>query len=79
MYEELEALLNESYLSKVQKANQAYNVLKRYFVDVVGEKKAQEYMDAFCLVKTRIWWLRLCSQAIRYYTKVVHSTLLLGR
>lgn len=50
MYEELEALLNESYLSKVQKANQAYNVLKHYFVEVVGEKKAQEYMDAFCLV-----------------------------
>jgi len=50
MYEELEALLNESYLSKVQKANKAYNVLKHYFVEVVGEKEAQEYMDAFCLV-----------------------------
>lgn len=43
MYEELEALLNESYLSKVQKANKAYNVLKHYFVEEVGEKKAQEY------------------------------------
>ena len=50
MYEELESLLNESYLSKVQKANVAYYVLRDHFEEEVGEEKAQDYMDAFCLV-----------------------------
>ena len=50
MFSELEALLNESYLSKVQKANQAYYVLKDYFEEEVGEAKAQDYVDAFSLV-----------------------------
>ena len=50
MYEELEALLNESYLTKVQKANEAYYVVRDYFEEKVGELKAQDYIDAFCMV-----------------------------
>ena len=50
MYEELEELLRESYLSQVQKANSAYYVVRDYFEEQVGEDKAQDYIDAFCLV-----------------------------
>ena len=50
MFEDLEALLKESYLTNVQKANNAYYVLRDYFEEEVGEDKAQDYIDAFCLV-----------------------------
>lgn len=50
MLEDLEALLKESYLTNVQKANNAYYVLRDYFEEEVGEEKAQDYIDAFCLV-----------------------------
>lgn len=50
MYEELDALLKESYLNQVQKANQAYYVVRDYFEEQVGDEKAQDYIDAFCLV-----------------------------
>ena len=50
MYEELEELLRESYLSQVQKANSAYYVVRDYFEEQVGEDKAQDFIDAFCLV-----------------------------
>ena len=50
MYEELEELLRESYLTQVQKANSAYYVVRDYFEEQVGEDKAQDYIDAFCLV-----------------------------
>ena len=50
MFEDLEALLKESYLTNVQKANNAYYVLRDYFEEEVGEEKAQDYIDAFCLV-----------------------------
>ena len=50
MFEELEALLKQSYLTNVQKANEAYYVLRDYFEEQVGEEKAQDYIDAFCLV-----------------------------
>ena len=50
MFKDLEALLNESYLTKVQKANEAYYTLRDYFEEQVGEEKAQDYIDAFSLV-----------------------------
>ena len=50
MFEDLEALLKQSYLTNVQQANQAYYVLRDYFEEEVGEDKAQDYVDAFCLV-----------------------------
>ena len=50
MFEELEELLKDSYLTQVQKANEAYYVLKDYFEEQVGEEKAQDYIDAFALV-----------------------------
>ena len=50
MYEELEELLRESYLTQVQKANSAYYVVRDYFEEQVGEDKAQDFIDAFCLV-----------------------------
>ena len=50
MFEELEELLRESYLSQVQKANSAYYVVRDYFEEQVGEDKAQDFIDAFCLV-----------------------------
>ena len=50
MFEDLEALLKNSYLTNVQKANNAYYVLRDYFEEEVGEEKAQDYIDAFCLV-----------------------------
>lgn len=50
MLEDLDALLKESYLTNVQKANNAYYVLRDYFEEEVGEEKAQDYIDAFCLV-----------------------------
>ena len=50
MFEDLEALLKQSYLTNVQQANQAYYVLRDFFEEEVGEDKAQDYIDAFCLV-----------------------------
>lgn len=50
MLNELEALLKQSYLTNVQQANGAYYILRDYFEETVGEDKAQDYIDAFCLV-----------------------------
>ena len=50
MLNELEALLKQSYLTNVQQANGAYYILRDYFEEAVGEDKAQDYIDAFCLV-----------------------------
>lgn len=50
MFKELEELLKESYLTQVQKANEAYYVLRDYLEEQVGEEKAQDYIDAFSLV-----------------------------
>lgn len=49
MFEDLVAKLNVSYLAKVQQANSCYEDIKYYFIDEVGEEKAEEFLDTFVM------------------------------
>lgn len=49
MFEDLVAKLNISYLAKVQQANNCYEDIKYYFIDEVGEEKAQDFLDTFVM------------------------------
>ena len=49
MFEDLVAKLNISYLAKVQQANNCYEDIKYYFIDEVGEEKAEDFLDTFVM------------------------------